>query len=71
MGSDVLKEDSDILIVSELCLGKKSKKDDFPSQKRGGKGRKIYKITPKTGNIAGINQVKHDDEVMLINSAGS
>ena len=70
VGSDVLKADSDILIVSELGLGKKSKKDDFPSQKRGGKGRKIYKITPKTGDIAGICQVKPEDEVMLINSGG-
>ncbi|MBP5323895.1 MAG: DNA gyrase subunit A, partial [Pseudobutyrivibrio sp.] len=38
---------------------------------RGGKGVKCYKITEKTGNLIGAKAVEKDDEVMLINTAGT
>ena len=62
---------SALMIVSERGLGKCTLTTEFSPQNRGGKGVKCYKITEKTGNIIGVKAVEQDDEVMLINTAGT
>ncbi len=63
-------EGSAILFATENGLGKRTAMDEFTAQGRGGKGVKCYKITEKTGNIAGTLAVEEDDEIMIINSEG-
>ena len=70
VGAEVLKADSNILLVSEQGFGKSTAIKAFRHQRRGGKGLKIYRITPKTGSLIGIAQADTEDEVMLINSLG-
>ncbi|MCL1996473.1 MAG: DNA gyrase subunit A [Defluviitaleaceae bacterium] len=70
VGAEVLKADTNILLVSEQGFGKSTVIDAFRHQRRGGKGLKTYRITPKTGNLIGIAQVSTEDELMLINSLG-
>ncbi len=59
-----------ILIVSEKGMGKRTMMDEFNPQNRGGKGVKCYKITEKTGEVVGAKAVDEDDEIMIINTEG-
>lgn len=70
VGSEVLEDNFKVLLVSESGYGKCTETNQFNLQKRGGMGLKIYKITPKTGNLVGICLVSENEELMLINSQG-
>ena len=61
---------SQMLIVSEKGLGKRTNMEEFTAQNRGGKGVKCYKITEKTGEVVGAKAVDEDDEIMIINTEG-
>ena len=61
---------SDLLIVSEYGMGKRTSMDEFTPQRRGGKGVKCYRIMEKTGNVVGVKAVDPDDEVMIITTQG-
>ena len=64
-------ESDQVIIVSEKGYGKRTLTSEFRLQSRGGKGIKAYNITDKTGNIAGVISVEEDDELLMINSAGT
>lgn len=64
-------ESDQVIIVSEKGFGKRTLTSEFRLQSRGGKGIKAYNITDKTGNIAGVISVEEDDELLMINSAGT
>jgi DNA gyrase subunit A len=70
IGMQLLSQGSDILVVSENGLGKRTKIKNFSVQKRGGKGVKFYKITEKTGAVVGMKAVNIDDDMMLITNQG-
>lgn len=70
IGATVPKDGEQILAATENGLGKRTPVDEFRTQKRGGKGLKIYKITEKTGNVVGITSVTDDEELLLITSQG-
>ncbi len=61
---------TDILIVSENGLGKRTSLDEFTPQRRGGKGVKCYKIMDKSGCVIGAKAVNDDNEIMLITNQG-
>ncbi len=61
---------TELLIVSEYGMGKRTSIDEFTAQNRGGKGVKCYKITEKTGNVVGVKAVDEDNEIMIINTEG-
>ncbi len=64
-------ESDQVIIVSEKGYGKRTLTSEFRLQSRGGKGIKAYNISEKTGNIAGVVSVSEDDELLMINSAGT
>ncbi len=70
IGMSTVKENTDLLIVSENGLGKRTSYDEYHVQKRGGMGVKTYKITEKTGKIAGARSITDGEDVMIITSAG-
>ncbi|MGE4299598.1 MAG: DNA gyrase subunit A [Desulfovibrionaceae bacterium] len=59
---------AEILAVSSLGYGKRSKLDLYRQQTRGGKGVINMKITPKTGNVIGAINVNNSDELVLLTS---
>ena len=59
----------DILLVSEKGLGKRTKIELFPLQKRGGVGVKAAKLTSKTGKIAAGKIVTEKDNYVIITSS--
>ncbi len=70
VGASLVNEGLDLLIVSENGMGKRTNVDEYKVQQRGGKGVKTYKITSKTGDIAGIKTVDDSYDIMLITSDG-
>ena len=70
VGMSTVSENADLLVVSENGLGKRTSYDEYHTQKRGGMGVKTYKITEKTGNIAGVRSITDGEDVMIITSAG-
>ncbi|MDR1019066.1 MAG: DNA gyrase subunit A [Lachnospiraceae bacterium] len=61
----------DLLFVTENGMGKRTRIDEFTPHHRGGKGMSCYKITEKTGNLISMKSVSDEDEIMLINTAGT
>ena len=70
IGMQTASQGTDLLIVSEKGMGKRTNMDEFTRQNRGGKGVKCYKITEKTGNVVGMKAVDEDSEIMIINTEG-
>ncbi|MCH5138957.1 DNA gyrase subunit A, partial [Clostridiaceae bacterium UIB06] len=66
---DIVAEDQDVLVISENGFGKRTPISEYTAHRRGGKGIITYKISEKTGPIAGARVVKDGDEMMLINSS--
>ncbi len=71
IGMQMISQRESLMTVSENGLGKCTLMTEFNTIHRGGKGVKCYKITEKTGNLIGAKAVEKDDEVMLINTAGT
>ena len=71
IGMQLISQGESLMTVSENGLGKCTLMSEFNTIHRGGKGVKCYKITEKTGNLIGAKAVEKDDEVMLINTAGT
>ena len=70
VGACIALEGSKLLVVTEKGYGKKTELDEYKVQNRGGKGIFTYKITDKTGKIAGTRTVTDEDDIMLITSEG-
>lgn len=70
IGMQLISQGSDILVVAERGLGKRTKMEEFTAQNRGGKGVKFYKITSKTGNVVGMKAVNDENELILITNEG-
>lgn len=59
---------NDLLIVAEKGLGKRTDINDFPVQKRGGKGVRVAKIAEKTGKIVSALLVSETIETVILTS---
>ena len=70
VGASICLENSQLLVVTENGYGKKTPLEEYKIQTRGGKGVLTYRITDKTGKIAGIKTVTDEDDVMLTTSDG-
>ncbi|MDE7169218.1 MAG: DNA gyrase subunit A [Mucispirillum sp.] len=71
VSAEIVQDDSLLLAVTSLGYGKCTNKDEYRLQSRGGKGLKLMKITAKTGFVAGVKQVRmEEDDLMLITKNG-
>lgn len=59
-----------LLTVTENGYGKRTDLSEYGIQRRGGKGLVNYRITDKTGPVAGIRVVDETDDIVLISSDG-
>ena len=71
VGMSVCNENSYLLVVTEKGFGKRTELDEYKTQTRGGKGILTYKVTDRTGKIAGMKVVTDDEDIMLISSDGT
>ena len=66
VGMQLDHQGDSLLIVSENGMGKRTYLEEFTVQKRGGKGVKCYKITEKTGYVAGVEAFSGSHEVVAV-----
>ncbi|MBN2852395.1 MAG: DNA gyrase subunit A [Clostridia bacterium] len=67
---EVVSDDQTMLAATEKGFGKRTFIDEYPLQKRGGKGVLTYRVTDRTGNVIGTKIVTDEDDVMLISIKG-
>ena len=70
VGMDTVKEDSEVLTVTEEGYGKRTSATEYRVQQRGGKGVINMKVTEKTGAVVGLKVVTPNQELMLITQEG-
>lgn len=61
---------TEVLVVTENGMGKRSEVEDYRITNRGGKGVSAMKITDKTGKLVTIKDVDDTNDVMIINKSG-
>ncbi len=69
VGMDILKEGKKVLTISETGYGRLSDIEDYRIQNRGGSGLTNYHVA-KYGDVAAIEVVDPEDDLMLISSDG-
>ena len=70
IGMQMDSQGETLLVVSANGIGKRTDINEFPIQKRSGKGIRCYKIVEKTGNLVGAKLVHEDHDVMMITNEG-
>ncbi|OPZ89278.1 MAG: DNA gyrase subunit A [Firmicutes bacterium ADurb.Bin419] len=71
IGMGAFIEDTSLLVVTERGFGKRTELEEYKVQTRGGKGILTYRVTEKTGKIAGMKLVNEKDDIMMISSDGT
>jgi DNA gyrase subunit A len=70
VGLEVLSHGQTLFAVTEHGFGKRTSIDEYPVQKRGGKGVISIKTTERNGLVIGILLVSEDDDLMLMTTIG-
>ena len=70
VGMEVLSHGQTLFVVTENGYGKRTSIDEYPVQKRGGKGVISIKTTQRNGLVVGILLVSEDDDLMLMTNIG-
>jgi DNA gyrase subunit A len=70
VGMVVTTESITILAVTENGYGKRTPLEEYPLQRRGGKGVINILTTPRNGPVVEIKGVKDEDELVLMSSQG-
>jgi DNA gyrase subunit A len=70
IGMSIPKEDVTLLAVTENGFGKRTKHEDYPLHRRGGKG--VINIIPsvRNGPVVGMLGVTEDNELMMTSAEG-
>ncbi len=70
VGSNVIKPDDEVLVISEKGYGKRTSAKEYPIKGRGGKGIKTANISEKNGYLAGVTVVDGSKDIMVITTDG-
>jgi len=70
VGMEVLSYGQTLFAVTENGYGKRTSIDEYPLQKRGGKGVITIKTNERNGKVVSILLVEETDEVMLMTDSG-
>ena len=66
----IVREDTDVLTITENGYGKRTDIDEYRFQSRGGKGIKVGVLNEKTGNVVNLKLVSDDEDVMILADNG-
>jgi DNA gyrase subunit A len=67
---EVLSHGQTLITVTENGFGKRTSIDEYPIQKRGGKGVITIKTSERNGQVVSILLVNDDDDLMLVADTG-
>ncbi|MDA3931243.1 MAG: DNA gyrase subunit A [Tenericutes bacterium] len=71
VGVTVVSEDQNqVLAITKLGYGKRTKVDEYRSQNRGGKGVKTINVTSKNGDLAKLVSVVGDEDLLVVSNQG-
>jgi DNA gyrase subunit A len=70
VGMEVLSHGQTLFAVTQNGYGKRTSIDEYPVQKRGGKGVISIKTTERNGMVVGILLVSDEDDLMLMTNIG-
>jgi DNA gyrase subunit A len=70
VGLEVLSYGQTLFTVTEHGYGKRTSIDEYPFQKRGGKGVITIKTSERNGQVIGILLVDDEDDIMLVANSG-
>jgi DNA gyrase subunit A len=70
VGMAVLSHGQTLFTLTENGYGKRTSVDEYPIQKRGGKGVITIKTSERNGKVVALMLVEEDDNVMLMTDAG-
>ena len=70
VGMEVLSHGQTLFAATENGFGKRTSIDEYPVQRRGGKGVITIKTSTRNGKVVSILLVSDSDEVMLITNTG-
>jgi DNA gyrase subunit A len=70
VGIGIVREGSDVLVISENGYGKRTPLSEYNLQRRGGIGVRTLNVTEKTGGMCTLIIVDGSEDIMLINDAG-
>jgi DNA gyrase subunit A len=66
VGMDVIKPDSQLLVIMENGYGKRTKVSQFPAHARGGVGIKAGVVTGKTGRVVDVRAISDTKEDLVV-----
>ncbi len=67
---DTIRDDAQVLAVTENGFGKRTPAGQYRPQGRGGFGIKAINLTPRNGSLVAIKLVHPEDELMIISYEG-
>jgi len=70
VGMEILSHGQTLFTITENGFGKRTSTDEYPVQRRGGKGVITIKTSERNGRVVAILLVAEDDELMLMTSSG-
>ena len=70
IGMEVLSHGQTLFAVTENGFGKRTSIDEYPVQRRGGKGVICIKTTKRNGKIVSLLLVDEEDDLMLMTNIG-
>jgi len=70
VGAEVLTHGQTLFAVTENGYGKRTSIDEYPVQKRGGKGVISIKTTERNGRVVSILLVDEENDLMLMTNSG-
>ena len=70
IGMESTGDGASILTITENGFGKRTNTSEYRIQGRGGMGVITIRTTERNGDVIGMKQVTHDDEVMIITNHG-
>ena len=70
VGSEVIKPNDYVLVISEKGYGKRTSASEYPIKGRGGKGIKTSNVTEKNGPLAGVTVIDGTNDIMVITTDG-
>ncbi|NOY57475.1 MAG: DNA gyrase subunit A [Calditrichaeota bacterium] len=68
--TNIKAKKSYLFTVTTLGFGKRSSLEEYGRIRRGGKGIINFKLSPKTGKVAGILEVKSNEPILLFSRKG-
>lgn len=67
---EIVEEDHTLLAITKNGYGKRTRFEEYPTQKRGGKGVITIRTTDRNGVVVGAHSVNDHDALMLITEKG-